>query len=81
VPAYLPAEESCDRLHRQRREKIAPAKRGKPRPPEVAEAVRQACLGTPLSEETRRKIGEAHRRRGTVPLLAATSCHARGRRG
>jgi hypothetical protein len=55
-----------------RREKIAAAKRGKPRPPEVVEAVRRARLGKNLSEETRRRMSEAHRRRGTRPPKAGS---------
>jgi hypothetical protein len=51
----------------ERREKIAAARRGKPRPPAVVEAVRQAHLGTHHSEEARRRMSEAHRRRGAAP--------------
>jgi hypothetical protein len=54
----------------ERREKIAAAKRGKPRPQHVIEAVRQAHLGTHHSEETRRRMSEAHKRRGTRPPAA-----------
>jgi hypothetical protein len=54
---------------RQRR-KIAAARRGKPRPPHVVEAVRKAHLGTRHGEETRRRMSEAHRRRGTWPPAA-----------
>jgi hypothetical protein len=53
-----------------RREKIAAARRGKPRPPHVIEAMRQARLGKPISEETRRKMSEAQKRRGTRPPKA-----------
>src|SRR5688572_13767989 len=49
-----------------RRAKISEAKRGKPRPPHVAEAVRRAHTGTTASEETRKRMSEAHRRRGTL---------------
>jgi hypothetical protein len=54
----------------RRREKIAAAKRGKPRPAHVGEAVRRALKGRKLSEATRRKMSEAHRRRGTRPPAA-----------
>jgi transposase-like protein len=50
----------------QRRARIAAAKRGKPRPAHVIEALRAANVGKTLSEETRRKLSEAHRRRGTL---------------
>jgi hypothetical protein len=49
------------------REKIAAAKRGKPRPPHVVEAIRKANKGRPLSLPHREKIGEALRRRGHRP--------------
>ena len=51
----------------ERCRKIADAKRGKPRPPHVAEAVRAAHTGTRHTEESRRRMSEAHRRRGTLP--------------
>lgn len=54
----------------QRRAKIAAARRGKKRPPEVVEAVRRAHLGTKSSAETRAKLSAAHRRRGTRPPKA-----------
>jgi hypothetical protein len=50
--------------------KIAAAKRGKPRPAHVVQAVIDAHLGTRHSEETRRKMSESHRRRGTWPPKA-----------
>jgi hypothetical protein len=53
-----------------RRAKIAAAKRGKPRPAHVVEAVAEAHRGAHPSEETRRKMSEAHRRRGTRPPKA-----------
>jgi hypothetical protein len=70
------ATEGTSRLHRayaaepwarRARERLAASKRGKPRPAHVREAVRNACLGTHHSAESRRKIGEAHRRQGTRP--------------
>ena len=56
-----------------RREKIAAARRGKPRPAHVIEAMRQANLGKPLSAETRRKMSEAHKRRKSWPPAAGRS--------
>ncbi len=53
-----------------RREKIAAAKRGKPRPARVPEALRRANRGRRLPEETRQKMSEAQRRRGTRPSAA-----------
>jgi NUMOD3 motif len=53
-----------------RREKIAASKRGKPRPPHVIEAMREGRTGKPHSEEARRKMSEAQRRRGTRPPKA-----------
>lgn len=53
-----------------RREKIAAARRGKPRPRHVIEAMRQANLGRPLAAATRRKQSQAHKRRGTRPPAA-----------
>jgi hypothetical protein len=50
----------------ERCRKIAEARRGKPRPAHVIEAVRQAHLGKPASEETRQRMSETHRRRGTL---------------
>jgi hypothetical protein len=56
-------------LDAHRRAKIA-AKRGKPRPPHVIEALAAANRGKPLSEETRRRMSAAHKRRGTRPPKA-----------
>ena len=47
--------------------KIAASRRGKKRPPHVIEAMRNANLGRSASEETRRKMSEVHRKRGTRP--------------
>ena len=44
-------------------EKISASKRGIPRPPGVREVLRQANLGKKRSDETRRKMREAHERR------------------
>lgn len=53
-----------------RRRKIAESRRGKPRPAHVIEAVRMAHLGKKASEETRRKLSEAQRKRGAWPPAA-----------
>jgi hypothetical protein len=44
--------------------KIAAARRGKPRPAHVVEAIRRAHTGRVPTEETRRKMSEAQKRRG-----------------
>ncbi len=53
--------------------KIAASRRGKPRPPHVHEILRKANLGRKASEETRRKMREAHRRLGTRPPAAGVA--------
>jgi hypothetical protein len=50
----------------ERRRKIAAAKRGKPRPPHVLEAMHQAWRGSHHSEATRRRMSRTHRKRGTM---------------
>ena len=50
----------------QRRAKIAAARRGKARPPHVLEAMRQARRGSRHTEETRRRMSETRRKRGTM---------------
>jgi len=50
-----------------RRAKIAAARRGKPRPRAVVEALRKANLGRPLTAEHKRKLSEVHKRLGTLP--------------
>ncbi|MEX1027683.1 MAG: hypothetical protein WD049_06720, partial [Candidatus Paceibacterota bacterium] len=50
-----------------RRTKIAKSRTGKPRPKRVIEALRKANLGRPLRAETRQKLSESHRKRGTRP--------------
>jgi hypothetical protein len=55
---------------RPRRQKIAAARRGKPRPRLVVEAMAAAKRGKPLSAATRRKMSEAHKRRATRPPKA-----------
>lgn len=52
------------------RAKKAAAKRGKPRPPHVVEAMVRAHRGKPVPEEVRRKMSASHRRRGTRPPAA-----------
>lgn len=44
-------------------DKIAAAKRGKPRPPEAIEKMRLAKLGKKLTPEHRAKMSESHKRR------------------
>jgi hypothetical protein len=53
-----------------RRAKIAAARRGKPRPRHVIEAMRRGRLGKPQSDETRKKISEANLKRGAWPPAA-----------
>lgn len=50
----------------ERCRKIAEARRGKPRPPHVLKAMHSARRGVPHTEETRRRMSETHRRRGTL---------------
>jgi hypothetical protein len=54
----------------ERRERIAAARHGKPRPAGMMEALAEANRGRPLSGEARRKMSQAHRRRGTRPPAA-----------
>jgi hypothetical protein len=54
----------------ERCEKIAAARRGKPRPAHVREATGRAHTGRVHSEEERRKRSEAHKRLGTWPPAA-----------
>jgi len=76
------ADEAREKAHAknrdpERRAKIAAAKRGRPRPKYVREAISAAQRGKRLSEETRRKMSEAHRRRGTQPPAAGPTWTAR----
>jgi hypothetical protein len=50
----------------QRRRKIADARRGKPRPPHEVEPMHDAWRGSHHSEESRRKMSKAHKKRGTM---------------
>jgi hypothetical protein len=59
-----------------RRERIAAAKRGKPRPAGMMATLAAANRGRPLSDATRRKMSEAHRRRGTRPPAAGRAWSA-----
>jgi hypothetical protein len=63
-------EADAEAREQERRRKIAAARRGKPRPPHVVEAMRRGRTGKPQSEETRRKIGAASRARGAWPPAA-----------
>ena len=54
----------------ERRRRIGEARRGKPCPPHVVEAMRRGRLGKPHSEEARRKMSAAQRRRGAWPPAA-----------
>jgi hypothetical protein len=54
----------------ERRARIAAARRGKARPRHVIEAMRAANLGRKHTEQTRRRMSEAHLRRGTRPPKA-----------
>jgi hypothetical protein len=53
-----------------RREKIAAARRGKSRPRHVIAAMARGRRGKPHTAEARRKMSEAHRRRGARPPKA-----------
>jgi hypothetical protein len=53
-----------------RRERIAAARRGKPRPDGVMEALHRGNAGRKAGEQTRRRMSEAHRKRGTRPPAA-----------
>ena len=53
-----------------RREKIAASRRGKKRPKHVMEILRASNIGRKASDETRRKLSEANKRRGTRPPKA-----------
>ena len=53
-----------------RRTKIANSRRGKKRPQHVIDAIRNAHLGKPASDATRKKLSEAHKGRGTRPPKA-----------
>jgi hypothetical protein len=50
---------------------------GKRRPPEFMEALRKANIGRKVSLETRRKMSESHKRRGTWPATAGRAWTAK----
>jgi hypothetical protein len=52
------------------RAKIAASRRGKSRPPEIMAALHKGNVGRRASAETRRKMSESHRKRGTRPPKA-----------
>lgn len=60
-----------------RRAKIAASRLGKKRPVYVVAAMRRALKGRRHSAETRRRMSEAHRRRGTRPPMAGPAWTAR----
>jgi hypothetical protein len=49
-----------------RREKIAASRRRRPRPPHVIQAMAEARRGSRHSEDTRRRMSETHKARGTL---------------
>jgi hypothetical protein len=64
IKALAKAQSKADDPERCR--KIAEYMRGKPRPQHVLDAMHSARRGLPHTEETRRRMSEAHRRRGTL---------------
>jgi hypothetical protein len=62
-PPHPEAHLSAAERERLRRERIAAAKRGKPRPAHVIEAMRRGRTGRPHSEEAKAKMRAAHARR------------------
>ncbi|HZZ77570.1 MAG TPA: hypothetical protein VFE62_03570 [Gemmataceae bacterium] len=60
----------------KRAAKIAAARRGKPRPRHVIEAMRRANLGRKASASARAKMSAAHKRRGTRPPAAGPAWSA-----
>ena len=59
-----------------RRAKIAAAKRGKPRPPQVAKMLRTLRIGRRASKATRQKMSQAQKRRGAWPPAAGETWKA-----
>ena len=57
------------------RAKSGAARRGKPRPPHVIEALRRANIGRKLTADHRRKIGDAHKRLRTRPPKAGQAVY------
>jgi hypothetical protein len=64
IEALTKAQSKADDPERCR--KIAEARRGKPRPQHVLEAMHSARRGLSHTEGTRRRMSETHRRRGTL---------------
>lgn len=62
IEAFRPHRSSPERAA-----KIAAAKRGKPRPKHVVEAIRRASLGRRHSAEARQRMSAAQKRRGAWP--------------
>ena len=60
----------------ERRRKIAEARKGKPRSPEVVAAMSRRMKGSRLTESTRAKMSEAHLKRGTRPPAAGPAWSA-----
>ena len=54
----------------ERAEKIAAARRGKPRPAHVIAAIVKAHKDKPIGKAQRQKMSDAHKRRGTYPQAA-----------
>ncbi len=63
---------------RPRREKIAEAKRGRPRPPHVSEAVARAHRGMKHRAQTRARMRATHKAGGLLFLAEANTWHAAG---
>ena len=62
-----------DEADASRREKIAASKTGKKRPRSLMRRLAAANRGRQLNEETRAKMSQAHRKRGTIPPAAGES--------
>lgn len=70
IPCFREKRKKAEETEAARREKIAAARRGKPRPPHVVEAIRRASTGRMPSEESRAKMSAAQKARGTHPPAA-----------
>jgi hypothetical protein len=57
-------------VDKARREKIAEARRGRKRPPQVVEALRKANLGKKHTAEARANMSKAQKKRGVIPPAA-----------
>jgi hypothetical protein len=72
-PPAPPSWPGCERPRTRpatlrRNAKIAAAHQGRPKPPHVIEALRQANLGRKASARTRHKMSEAQRRGQAIPI-------------